>query len=46
MALDVHRAGWQRFYCDYHKGSPWIVFAPLVAAGLKVRGLPALTLLR
>ncbi|MBO0852290.1 MAG: glycosyltransferase family 2 protein [Nocardia sp.] len=35
-----HRSAF-RFYCDYHKGSPWIVFAPLVAAGLIVRGAVA-----
>ncbi|WP_433714524.1 glycosyltransferase family 2 protein [Nocardia sp. CA-084685] len=38
-----HHRSALRFYCDYHKGSPWIVFAPLVAAGLIVRGLAAVT---
>lgn len=33
-----HHRSALRFYCDYHKGSPWIVFAPLVAAGLVLRG--------
>ena len=33
----THHRSALRFYCDYHKGSPWIVFAPLVAAGLVVR---------
>ncbi|WP_024804464.1 glycosyltransferase family 2 protein [Nocardia sp. BMG51109] len=36
-----HHRSALRFYCDYHRGSPWIVFAPLVAAGLIVRGLAA-----
>lgn len=36
-----HHRSALRFYCDYHKGSPWIVFAPLVAVGLVVRGLLA-----
>jgi len=36
-----HHRSALRFYCDYHQGSPWIVFAPVVAAGLIVRGLAA-----
>nr|WP_281189011.1 glycosyltransferase [Nocardia kruczakiae] len=36
-----HHRSVLRFYCDYHHGSPWIVFAPLVAAGLVVRGIAA-----
>jgi N-acetylglucosaminyl-diphospho-decaprenol L-rhamnosyltransferase len=36
-----HHRSALRFYCDFHKGSPWIAFAPLVAAGLIVRGLIA-----
>ncbi|MGW0056522.1 glycosyltransferase family 2 protein [Nocardia nova] len=36
-----HHRSALRFYCDYHQGSPWIVFAPLVAAGLVVRGTAA-----
>ncbi len=36
-----HHLSALRFYCDFHRGSPWIVFAPLVAAGLAVRGLAA-----
>ncbi|MGV9680959.1 glycosyltransferase family 2 protein [Nocardia sp. NPDC003482] len=36
-----HHRSALRFYCDFHKGSPWIVFAPLVAAGLVVRGAAA-----
>ncbi|WP_063047828.1 glycosyltransferase family 2 protein [Nocardia pseudovaccinii] len=38
-----HHRSALRFYCDYHKGTPWIVFAPLVAVGLIVRGLAAVT---
>ncbi|MFQ6324707.1 MULTISPECIES: glycosyltransferase family 2 protein [unclassified Nocardia] len=33
-----HHRSALRFYCDYHQGSPWLLFAPLVAAGLLVRG--------
>ncbi|MEV6427967.1 glycosyltransferase family 2 protein [Nocardia sp. NPDC051463] len=33
-----HHRSALRFYCDYHQGSPWLLFAPLVAAGLVVRG--------
>lgn len=33
-----HHRSALRFYCDYHQGSPWLLFAPLVAAGLMVRG--------
>ncbi|MEV0245719.1 glycosyltransferase family 2 protein [Nocardia sp. NPDC050712] len=40
----THHRSALRFYCDYHRNSPWLVFAPLVAAGLLVRG--ALSLLR
>ncbi|MCC3312252.1 glycosyltransferase family 2 protein [Nocardia africana] len=36
-----HHRSALRFYCDYHQSSPWIVFAPLVAAGLVVRGTAA-----
>ncbi|MEV6135032.1 glycosyltransferase family 2 protein [Nocardia sp. NPDC051990] len=36
-----HHRSALRFYCDYHKGSPWVVFAPVVAVGLIVRGLAA-----
>lgn len=36
-----HHRSALRFYCDYHQGSPWIVLAPLVAAGLLVRGTAA-----
>ncbi len=36
-----HHRSALRFYCDYHRGSPWLVFAPLVAVGLVVRGLLA-----
>ncbi|MEU0506545.1 glycosyltransferase family 2 protein [Nocardia sp. NPDC005998] len=39
-----HHRSALRFYCDYHHGSPWLLFAPLVAAGLIVRG--ALSVLR
>ncbi|MFF7941582.1 glycosyltransferase family 2 protein [Nocardia gamkensis] len=39
-----HHRSALRFYCDYHQGSPWLLFAPLVAAGLVVRG--ALAVLR
>lgn len=37
----THHRSALRFYCDYHQGSPWIVFAPLVAGGLVVRGAAA-----
>ncbi|MEV6275582.1 glycosyltransferase family 2 protein [Nocardia sp. NPDC051832] len=40
----THHRSALRFYCDYHRRSPWLVFAPLVAAGLAVRG--ALAVLR
>ncbi|WP_406236179.1 glycosyltransferase family 2 protein [Nocardia sp. NBC_01009] len=33
-----HHRSALRFYCDYHQGSPWLLFAPLIAAGLLVRG--------
>ncbi|MEV0297881.1 glycosyltransferase family 2 protein [Nocardia sp. NPDC050710] len=33
-----HHRSALRFYCDYHRHSPWLVFAPLVAVGLVVRG--------
>ncbi|MEV6319903.1 glycosyltransferase family 2 protein [Nocardia sp. NPDC051787] len=33
-----HHRSALRFYCDYHRGSPWLLFAPLVAAGLVARG--------
>ncbi|MEU7764079.1 glycosyltransferase family 2 protein [Nocardia sp. NPDC049190] len=36
-----HHRSALRFYCDYHQGSPWLLFAPLVAAGLVVRGSAA-----
>ncbi|WP_069166500.1 glycosyltransferase family 2 protein [Nocardia altamirensis] len=38
-----HRSAF-RFYCDYHRRSPWLVFAPVVAVGLVVRG--AISVLR
>ncbi len=38
----THHRSALRFYCDYHQGSPWIVFAPLVAAGLVARGAVAI----
>lgn len=34
----AHHRSALRFYCDYHRGSPWILFAPLVAVGLGARG--------
>lgn len=37
----THHRSALRFYCDYHRGTPWILFAPLVAAGLVVRGVLA-----
>ncbi|MFI7002358.1 glycosyltransferase family 2 protein [Nocardia sp. NPDC050175] len=33
-----HHRSALRFYCDYHRRSPWLVFAPVVAVGLVVRG--------
>ncbi|NNH69435.1 glycosyltransferase family 2 protein [Nocardia uniformis] len=36
-----HHRSALRFYCDYHKGSPWLAFAPVVAVGLIARGLAA-----
>ncbi|MBF6180387.1 glycosyltransferase family 2 protein [Nocardia otitidiscaviarum] len=36
-----HHRSALRFYCDYHRGSPWLALAPLVAVGLIVRGLLA-----
>ncbi|MEU7631604.1 glycosyltransferase family 2 protein [Nocardia sp. NPDC049220] len=36
-----HHRSALRFYCDYHQGSPWLLFAPLVAVGLIVRGSAA-----
>lgn len=37
----AHHRSALRFYCDFHKGSPWLLFAPLVAVGLAVRGVLA-----
>ncbi|MEV6768324.1 glycosyltransferase family 2 protein [Nocardia sp. NPDC051030] len=37
----AHHRSALRFYCDYHKGSPWLLLAPVVAVGLAVRGLLA-----
>lgn len=37
----THHRSALRFYCDYHRGTPWMLFAPLVAAGLVVRGVLA-----
>ncbi|MFD6162950.1 glycosyltransferase family 2 protein [Nocardia sp. NPDC060256] len=34
-----HHRSALRFYCDYHRRSPWLVFAPVVAVGLVVRGV-------
>ncbi|MGW3542870.1 glycosyltransferase [Nocardia niigatensis] len=39
--IRTHHLSALRFYCDFHKGSPWIMLAPLVAAGLIVRGTAA-----
>ncbi|WP_067702736.1 glycosyltransferase family 2 protein [Nocardia jejuensis] len=36
-----HHRSALRFYIDYHQGSPWLLFAPLVAVGLAARGLIA-----
>ncbi|WP_067864750.1 glycosyltransferase family 2 protein [Nocardia shimofusensis] len=36
-----HHRSALRFYVDYHRGTPWIVFAPLVAAGLAARAVVA-----
>ncbi|QIS12693.1 glycosyltransferase family 2 protein [Nocardia arthritidis] len=33
-----HHRSALRFYCDYHRRSVWLLAAPLVAAGLVVRG--------
>ncbi|MGW4365373.1 glycosyltransferase family 2 protein [Nocardia takedensis] len=38
----THHRSALRFYCDFHQGSPWIVFAPVVAVGLVLRGGVAL----
>ncbi len=38
-----HHRSALRFYCDFHKGSPWIVFAPVVVVGLIIRGSAAVT---
>ncbi|MEV0110989.1 glycosyltransferase family 2 protein [Nocardia sp. NPDC050799] len=37
----THHRSALRFYCDYHRGTPWMLFSPLVAAGLVVRGVLA-----
>ncbi|MBF6359406.1 glycosyltransferase family 2 protein [Nocardia farcinica] len=37
----AHHRSALRFYCDYHRGTPWILAAPLVAAGLAVRAVLA-----
>ncbi|WP_425302191.1 glycosyltransferase family 2 protein, partial [Nocardia cyriacigeorgica] len=34
----AHHRSALRFYCDYHRGTPWMLAAPLVAVGLAVRG--------
>lgn len=39
-----HHRSALRFYCDYHRRSPWLVFAPVVATGLVLRG--AISVLR
>ncbi|MFC9894365.1 glycosyltransferase family 2 protein [Nocardia sp. NPDC127579] len=39
--IRTHHRSALRFYCDYHRRSPWLVLAPLVAAGLVVRGASA-----
>ncbi|MFI6042616.1 glycosyltransferase family 2 protein [Nocardia sp. NPDC051321] len=36
--IRCHHRSALRFYCDYHRRSPWLVFAPVVAVGLVVRG--------
>ncbi|MFC9438929.1 glycosyltransferase family 2 protein [Nocardia sp. NPDC057030] len=36
--IRTHHRSALRFYCDYHRRSPWLVFAPVVAAGLVLRG--------
>src|SRR5690606_19695432 len=36
-----HHRSALRFYIDYHRGAPWSVFAPVVAAGLAVRAVIA-----
>ncbi|MGH3824092.1 MAG: glycosyltransferase family 2 protein [Pseudonocardiaceae bacterium] len=33
-----HHRSALRFYLDYHRGRPWILLTPLVAAGLVLRG--------
>lgn len=35
--VNHHRSAY-RFYCRYHAGDPWLLLAPVVAAGLAVRG--------
>ncbi|RJO78392.1 glycosyltransferase family 2 protein [Nocardia panacis] len=40
--IRTHHRSALRFFCDFHRGTPWLVFAPLVAAGLLVRGAVAL----
>ncbi|WP_327149520.1 glycosyltransferase family 2 protein [Nocardia sp. NBC_01329] len=37
----THHHSALRFYCDYHRGTPWMLFVPLVAVGLVVRGVLA-----
>ncbi|GAB2638944.1 glycosyltransferase family 2 protein [Nocardia goodfellowii] len=39
----THHRSALRFYCDYHRRSPWLLFAPFVAAGLAVRGAIAVS---
>lgn len=35
----THHRSALRFFRDFHRGTPWIVLTPLVAAGLVVRGV-------
>ncbi|WP_280424777.1 glycosyltransferase family 2 protein [Nocardia carnea] len=37
--VTTHHRSALRFYRDYHRGTPWIVFTPLVAAGLALRAV-------
>lgn len=37
----THHRSALRFYCDYHRRSPWLALAPFVALGLLLRGTVA-----
>jgi N-acetylglucosaminyl-diphospho-decaprenol L-rhamnosyltransferase len=39
--VNHHRSA-LRFYCRYHRGDPWLLFAPVVALGLVLRALASL----